>query len=203
MTLAPLSNNSLNCMGEPSVIVVGSMPNNASYELSRSACRLVYAMGAMMPIVLITGGVRDISPCRSVDTPDDTALRASNAFVVFACIPTDAGCHPAIADGVIQLPRVAATNKKPSPSVFTGVDSNVGEESCVAGGEGLEISAAGAMMEPSTGGIFMADGSVERQFRLSSGGGGGRGRATASITLSAGATKSSTGAMLNQSIKPK
>jgi hypothetical protein len=87
--------------------------------------------------------------------------------------------------------------------VFTGIDSNVGEESCVVGGEGLEISAAGAMMELSTGGIFMADHSIERWFRLLSGGGGGRGGATASVTLSAKATTSSIGAMLNQSIKPK
>ncbi len=98
-------------MGEPSVINVGSMPNNASYELSRSACRLVYAMGTMMPIVSVKGGVGDVSPCGSVDIPDDTALRASNAFVVFACIPTDAGCRSTIADGVIQWPQVAATDK--------------------------------------------------------------------------------------------
>ncbi len=83
-------------------------------------------------------------------------------MLVFAFIPPDAGCRPAIADSVLQWPLVATTDKYPLPSVFTGVDSNVGEESCVVGGEGLEISAAGATMEPSTGGIFMADHSVER-----------------------------------------
>ncbi len=126
MTLAPLSNNSLNRMGEPSVIVVGSVPNNVSYELSRSACRLVYAMGAMMPIVLVKGGVGDVSPCESINIPDDTVLRASNAFVVFDCIPTDAGCCPAIADGVIQcrkLPRPTNNHRRqclPALTATTG-----------------------------------------------------------------------------------